>query len=119
MTKDPLHIHRALKYASDMKRLDTEERLLVLMTTPGKELYCVGTRCLIDDVPDEECELLDCDTCKYDREYVVFPRKATYKFLCELATRTAGQYIENQTVFTTKEEAQNKCNILNKQNKKE
>ena len=118
MTKNPLHLHKALKYAADMQKLEAEERLLVLMTTPGKELYCVGTRCMIDDIPDEECALLDCDNCQYDYEYVVFSKKATYKFLCELATGNAGEYVENKTVFTTKKEALQKAIELNNQENK-
>ena len=64
--KDDLHLHRALKYAAEMKKLEDDGRIIILPCKWGEKLYTIVSKCLL--VTDEECYLIgDCDSCPYDK----------------------------------------------------
>ena len=89
---------------------DAEEQglLLRLPCKVGDTLYCVGTECHADIVPDEECDLLiDCDECGHNKKWVVFERTATkYLIGVLMGYGMLSNFEYKKNVFLTREEAE-------------
>lgn len=110
--KDDLHLHRALKYAADMKKLEEEKRLIILPCPPGETLYVIKSKCDADMVSDEECnEEDDCFICPYAKELIITEREATVDFLY-LLLNGKGKFVLNENAFTEKEKAEKKLQEL-------
>ena len=63
------------------------------------------------DIPsDEECERLNCTTCKYDNEFVVFGKTVDIEFMITLIFKEDTNFIFGETVFTEKTEAEKVLN---------
>ena len=92
--------------------LEEQGRLVVLPCKIGQTLFVVGSRCLADDFPDEECEIYNCDDCPYDKEFVVFEEKATKDLVFKMAKNNDNFFIFGETVFNTYEEAERKLKEL-------
>ena len=94
---------------------DAEEQglLLMLPCKVGDTLYCVGTECLANIVPDEECDLFDCDECGHNKKWVVFERTATKYFIGVLmGYGMLSNFEYKKNVFLTREEAEAKLEKL-------
>lgn len=85
-----------------------EQGLLVrLPCKVGDTLYCVGTECLANIAPDEECDLFDCDECGHNKKWVVFERTATKYFIGVLmGYGMLSNFEYKKNVFLTREEAE-------------
>ena len=102
--KDDLHLHRALKYAADMKKLEEDGRIIILPCKLGEEIYTITSKCLL--VTDEECDSVDdCDSCPYDKEKVVRARTFTTELFDAMYLTESPNYILGKNVFTNREEA--------------
>lgn len=66
----------------------------------------MGTKCLADIPSDEECEVLSCDICKYDKEFVVFERVVDIEFLITLVFKENDNFVFGKTVFVEKLQAE-------------
>lgn len=91
---------------------DLEEKglLVKLPCKVGDRVYIVGTKCLADIPSDEECEKLNCITCKYENEFVVFEKTVDIEFMITLMFKEDDNFIFGETVFTEKTEAENVLN---------
>lgn len=98
------HMHELAEYWEAEKR----GLLLRLPCKVGDTLYCVGTECLADIVPDEECDLLiGCDECRHNKKWVVFERTATkYLIGVLMGYGMLSNFEYNKNVFLTREEAE-------------
>lgn len=102
--KDDLHLHRTLKYAADMKKLEEDGRIIILPCKWGEEIYTITSKCLL--VTDEECDSVDdCDSCPYDKENVVRARTFTTELFNAMYLTKSPNYILGKNVFTNREEA--------------
>ena len=101
--KDDLHMHRALKYAADMKALEKQGRLWVLPCKLGEDLYVVGTKCSAGEISNDTCrQFLSCQDCSYNYEMTVYTKTLTKEFLCDIILDNKS-YIIGETVFTNEE----------------
>ena len=88
---------------------DAEEQglLLRLPCKVGDKVYVVGTKCMADQEPsDDWCIVHDCDECVYDKEHIMFETKATPHTLFLMLGKEDKYWIFGETVFLTKEEAE-------------
>jgi hypothetical protein len=97
-----------------LEDLEEQGRLLVLPCKVGDTLYCVGTECLADIAPDEECDLIiDCDECVHNKKWVVFERTATkYLIGVLMGYGMLSNFEYKKNVFLTREEAEAKLEKL-------
>lgn len=107
--KDDLHMHRALKYAADMRNMEKQGRLMILPCAPGSMIYIVRPKC--DSVPFEECSMYECDgecphVYEYDIETAIFDCEMMYQFCC------GTKYVLNENVFLDMESAREKIKEL-------
>lgn len=102
--KDDLHLHRALKYAAEMKKLEDDGRIIILPCKWGEKLYVIVSKCIL--VTDEECSLInDCDSCPYDKEKTVQIKNLTTDLFCAMFLMKEPKYVLGKNVFTKEEEA--------------
>ena len=107
--KDELHMHRALKYAADMKSLEKQGRLIILPCAPGSLVYIIRPKC--DNVPFEECSMYECENkCPYAYEYDINPEI----FDCEMMYQLCSgmKYVLNENVFLDMDSARLKIKEL-------
>lgn len=80
----------------------------------GDTVWVVGTKCL-SGLYEEECQSKNCwndacDTCPFDREYIVFPRTVCRYIFADIHELDPADqnilFIWGETVFKTKEEAE-------------
>lgn len=108
--KDDLHMHRALKYAADMKKLEEQGRILILPCPLGSLVYIIRPKC--DNIPFEECSNYECDgKCPYAYEYDVEPTIFDCSMLYQLCNKI--KYILNENVFLDMDSAREKIKELN------
>ena len=102
--KDDLHLHRTLKYASEMKKLEDDGRIIILPCKWGEKLYTIVSKCTL--VTDEECDLIgDCDSCPYDKEKSVKTTTLTTNLFDAMFLMKDPKYVLGKNVFTKEEEA--------------
>ena len=99
------YINDALEKLARYEDLEEEGLLVKIPCKLGDTVYVVGSKCLANIVPDEECKQMECESCKYDGEYVVFNRIADRHFMTDLLFEKDNNFIFGSTVFSTYEEA--------------
>jgi hypothetical protein len=90
--KDTLHMHRALKYASDMKRLEEQGYLLILPLRPGETFWELNNT---------------------NDGYYIYPRIAHSLQHCLYVLERLGKI-----TFLNEQDAKNELNKLNKEGEK-
>lgn len=89
-----------IKKLSEYEDLDEEGLLIRMPCNEGDKVFVVGTKCLADLVTDEECDdILNCEVCSYDKEYIVFERCVTKEMIYMLLFNQNSNFIWGKTVF--------------------
>lgn len=107
---DSHHSRLAIAKLAEYEILDEKGLLIKLPCKLGDIVYIVGTKCLADIPLDEECMILNCSTCKYDNEFVVFEKIVDIEFMITLMFKEDTNFIFGETVFTEKTEAEKVLN---------
>ena len=106
-------ITECIEKLKEYEDLEEQGILVKLPCKPGDTVYVIGTKCLANVITDEQCdEMTSCDSCKYDKEYVVFEKVADEHFLIKLFYENNGDFIFGKTVFRTRTEAEKKLKEL-------
>lgn len=103
-------LQEVLEKLGEYEDLEEKGLLVKLPCKVGDKVYIVGTKCLADIPSDEECERLNCTTCKYDNEFVVFEKTVDIEFMITLIFKEDTNFIFGETVFTEKTEAEKVLN---------
>ena len=90
----------------DLKNAEEQGLLIKLPCKIDDIVFVVGSKCLAEVVPHEECMKNDCDYCIYGKEMIVFELKVEIWLLVHLVLNDCENWMLNKTVFLTKEEAE-------------
>ena len=76
----------------------------------GDTVYVVGTKCLSGEW-DDECDMYDAEfdcPCHLDKEWIVFKREVDVDLLVDIMKNTNPNFVFGETVFCTRDEAEDK-----------
>lgn len=106
------YITKVIKKLAEYEDLDDKGLLLRTPYKVGDTVYLIRSNCRANLVPDEECEALDCNYCKYDKEKVVCEIIVDYNLLFHIMFSTDDNFVSGVTVFTMREDAEEKLNEI-------
>lgn len=102
-SRDKCHdknVYEKLRYYED---LEEEGKLMIVPCKKGDTVYVICTKCMTMVECDDD---YDCETCTYDREYVIDKRTVSKSLLSCLTDITVPTFVYGKNVFLNYEDAE-------------